>query len=171
VTDLDMRALNRALLARQLLLERSDAALPAALEQIAGIQAQYAPAMYVSAWTRVADFERDSLTRALEQRTVIEATLMRSTIHLVTAADYWPFAIATRQARRESWMRAVRGAPTPAQMAAAARKLRRRLADGPMRRKEIEELLGKEAARGVGLWVDLVRVPPSGTWEHRRADL
>ncbi len=166
-----MRALNRALLARQLLLEGSDAALPAALEQIAGIQAQYAPAMYVSAWTRVAGFERDSLTRALEQRTVIEATLMRSTIHLVSPADYWSFAIATRQARRDSWLRAVRGPPTPAQMAAAARKLRRRLADGPMRRKEIEELLGKDVARGVGLWVDLVRVPPSGTWEHRRADL
>ena len=165
-----MRALNRALLARQLLLERSEAALPAALEQIAGIQAQYAPAMYVGAWTRRAGFERDSLTRALEQRTVIEATLMRSTIHLVSAADYWPFAVATRQARRESWMRAVRG-PTPSQMAGAARKLRRRLADGPMHRKDIEELLGKEVARGVGLWVDLVRVPPSGTWEHRRADL
>ena len=42
--------------------------LPAALEQIAGIQAQYAPAMYVGAWTRLAGFERDSLTRALEER-------------------------------------------------------------------------------------------------------
>ena len=40
-----------------------------------------------------------------------------------------------------------------------------------MRRKEIEALIGKEAAHGVGLWVDLVRAPPSGTWERRRADL
>ena len=40
-----------------------------------------------------------------------------------------------------------------------------------MRRKEIEALVGKEAARMVGLWVDLVRAPPSGTWERRRADL
>ena len=40
-----------------------------------------------------------------------------------------------------------------------------------MKRKEIEALIGKEAAHGVGLWVDLVRVPPSGTWERRRADL
>ena len=40
-----------------------------------------------------------------------------------------------------------------------------------MRRAEIEELLGSEAARGIGLWIDLVRAPPSGTWERRRADL
>jgi len=40
-----------------------------------------------------------------------------------------------------------------------------------LRRKEIEALIGKEAAHGVGLWVDLVRAPPSGTWERRRADL
>ena len=170
VTELDARALNRALLARQLLLQRGETTLPAALEQIAGIQAQYAPAMYVGVWTRLAGFERDHLTRALEERTVIQATLMRATIHLVSAADYWPFAIAVRQARRQMWLRAVRG-PSAAQMAAAARKLRRRLADGPMHRKAIEELVGKDIARGVGLWLDMVRVPPSGTWEHRRADL
>ena len=170
MTALDMRALNRALLARQLLLERGETSLPAALEQVAGIQAQYAPAMYAGVWTRLAGFERDGLTRALEERAVIQATLMRSTIHLVSAADYWPFAVAVRQARRQSWLRAVRG-PTAAQMAGAARTLRSRLADGPLNRKAIEELLGKEAARGVGLWLDLVRVPPSGTWERRRADL
>ena len=57
-------------------------------------------------------------------------------------------------------------------MAAAARGARAaRWRHGPLRRTEIEELVGKPAARGVGLWVDLVRVPPSGTWERRRADL
>ena len=57
-------------------------------------------------------------------------------------------------------------------MAGAARTLRRRLAqDGQLRRAEIEELLGKSRAGGVGLWLDLVRAPPSGTWERRRADL
>ena len=54
---------------------------------------------------------------------------------------------------------------------AGASTLREALRDGPLKRKEIEELIGKEAAHGVGLWVDLVRVPPSGTWERRRADL
>jgi hypothetical protein len=56
-------------------------------------------------------------------------------------------------------------------MRAAAKRLRRFLAEGPRRRKEVEELLGRKAAQGIGAYVDLVRVPPSGTWEQRRADL
>ena len=58
-------------------------------------------------------------------------------------------------------------------MAALGRRLRPRLADGPLRRAEIDRLLGKGSAvtNGVGLWLALVRAPPSGTWERRRADL
>jgi hypothetical protein len=164
------RELNRALLARQLLLDRGTMPLPEALEQIAGIQAQYAPAMYVGLWSRLAGFERETLTRALEERSVIQATLMRSTIHLVAPSDYWPFALAVRDARRQSWLRSVPDL-SARQMAGAAKTVARRLADGPLSRKEMEELVGKDRARGVGLWHDMVRVPPSGTWERRRADL
>ena len=95
---------------------------------------------------------------------------MRSTIHLVAPADYWPFAVAVREARRASWLRSV-PAFSARQMAGAARTIRRALADGPLTRVQIEELIGKDRARGVGLWIDMVRVPPSGTWERRRADL
>jgi hypothetical protein len=164
------RALNRALLARQLLLERGRMALPDALEHIGGIQAQYAPSMYVALWSRVAGFERDALTRALEDRTVVQGTLMRSTIHLVSPTDYWPFALAVRDARRESWQRSVPDL-SARQMAGAAKTVARRLAAGPLPRKEMDALVGKDRARGVGLWHDMVRVPPSGTWERRRADL
>ena len=55
---LTQRALNRALLARQLLLERATLPLPAALEAIGGLQAQYAPSMYVGLWSRLAGLER-----------------------------------------------------------------------------------------------------------------
>ena len=82
---LSERELNRALLARQLLLDRARLPLPRALERLAGIQAQYAPSMYVGLWTRLAGFRRESLTRALERRTVVQGTLMRATIHLVSA--------------------------------------------------------------------------------------
>jgi hypothetical protein len=171
VRTLSRRELNRALLARQLLLERAEARLPAALERVGGIQAQYAPSMYIGSWSRVAGLERGTLTGALERREVVQATLMRVTIHLVSRADYWPLALATRDARRTLWLRARRDAPTAREMEAAAAALRERLAGGPLRRTEIEALVGRTAANGVGLWIDLVRAPPSGTWERRRADL
>src|SRR5690242_10274274 len=94
---------------------------------------------------------------------------MRSTIHLVSRADYWPLALAVGDVRRRSWARSVKG--DEAAMRRAAQRLRAALGDGPLRRQEIEALIGKEEARWVGFWVDLVRVPPSGTWERRRADL
>ena len=78
---LSTRELNRALLARQLLLDRSPLPLEAALEQVAGLQAQYAPSPYVGLWSRLRGFERDQLTRALEERRAVQATLLRSTIH------------------------------------------------------------------------------------------
>jgi hypothetical protein len=71
---LTRQELNRALLARQLLLERRRLSIPRALERVAGLQTQYAPSGYVGLWSRLEDFERDSLTRALERRSVVQAT-------------------------------------------------------------------------------------------------
>ena len=62
---LTRRELNRALLARQLLLERARLPLPRVLERMCGLQAQYAPSMYIGLWTRVEGLQRDALTRAL----------------------------------------------------------------------------------------------------------
>jgi hypothetical protein len=169
VRTLGERELNRALLARQLLLERARLPISRALERTAGLQAQYAPAMYLGLWSRVEGLERDALTRALERRSVIQATLMRATIHLVSKRDYWPLVVAIRDPRRDWWERVHPNRPPD--MPAAAKRLRRFLADGPRRRKEIEEFLGRERALGAGVYLDLVRVPPSGTWEQRRADL
>jgi hypothetical protein len=169
---LTQRELGRALLERQFLLSRRRERLPRALERLGGIQAQYAPSMYIGLWSRLADFERHSLTRALERRTVIQATLMRSTIHLVSASDYWPFAAATREARWESWQRAHRrNGPAPVTARAAARRVNRMLADGPRTRAELVEGIDSALLGGAGTRLNLVRIPPSGTWERRRADL
>lgn len=170
---LSERALNRALLARQVLLERAEVPVPKAIERIGCVQDQYAPSGYVGLWSRLATFERVDLTSALERRRVVQATLMRVTIHLASRGDYWPIALAVRQPRRAWWLRAARrpdGAPA---MEESARRVRDVLADGPARRAEIMAELGFDATtwNGVGLWVDLVRIPPSGTWERRRADL
>jgi hypothetical protein len=137
------------------------------------VQAQYAPSTYVGLWSRVADFEREHLDRALERRTVVQATLMRVTIHVVSRRDFWPLAEAIREPRRTWWLRATRHTGDAPTMSAAARRVRSLLADGPLPRNEIMARLGLDATtwNGVGLWLDLVRVPPSGTWDRRRADL
>ena len=170
---LSTRELNRALLARQLLLERGRCSLPKALERIGGIQAQYVPSMYLGLWSRLEGFEREQLTRALERRRVVQGTLLRSTIHLVSPADWWTFAAAIRGPRRESWLRYHRGDPSAATLASTARKVRSRLAEGPLNRAELQQLVGMGAVgtNAMSHWLDLVRVPPSGTWERRRADL
>jgi hypothetical protein len=173
---LSTRELNRALLARQLLLERSSLPLPDALEQVAGLQAQYAPSPYVGLWSRLRDFRRDDLTRALEDRRAVQATLLRVTIHVVSAADYPPFTEAVRGARREWWAGATRRELEGVDVEAAAALVRERLLAGPARQAELAGLLAeggypRAVWTGVGLWVDMVRVPPSGTWERRRADL
>jgi len=80
--------LNRSLLARQRLLERATLPVSVAMEQVGGLQTQYAPAGYVGLWSRLAGLTRDDLTNALVDRSVVQGTLMRSTIHMVSAADY-----------------------------------------------------------------------------------
>jgi len=168
---LTCRELNRAVLARQLLLDRAAAPLPRVLDRMGGLQAQYAPSMYIGLWSRVAGFARADLTAALERREVVQATLLRSTIHLVSAADYWPWALGIRQARRDWFLRVARPKVTADELATAADRLREALADAPRSRADLDGLVDKPLRNGVGLWVELVRVPPSGTWERRRADL
>lgn len=160
--------MNRALLARQLLLERGRLPLPRAVERIGGIQAQYAPSAYIALWSPVEGFQRADLTRALERRTVVQATLLRTTIHIVSRRDYWPWAEAIRESTGE-WLQRAWPQVAALDLARAARTLRAGLREGPLKRDELVALIGKEAWQGVD--VDLVRVPPSGTWERRRADL
>ena len=159
------RELNRALLARQMLLERADLPLTKAVERMGYVQSQYAPSSYIGLWTRLAAFERAQLTRALERRMVVQGTLMRGTIHIVSAAGI-------REDSHAWWLRTRRHVPER-EIVAVADRVRGLLADGPRRRKELMAELGVDSTtwNGVGGWVDLLRIPPSGTWERRSADL
>jgi hypothetical protein len=170
VRTLTRRELNRALLARQLLLERVRLPIPRALERLGGIQDQYAPNAYIRLWSCLEGFRRDDLTRALERRSVIQATLMRSTIHVVSRRDYWPLAAAIRGAQRDWWLRVHTPRPDERELERHAEELRALMADGPRRHDELVEVVGRGWGM-VGPWLDLVRVPPSGTWEKRRAHL
>ena len=85
---LTLRELNRATLARQMLLNWEALTASEAVERLVGLQAQVPNPPYVGLWTRLRDFRRDDLTGLMEKRQVARATLMRSTLHLMTAEDY-----------------------------------------------------------------------------------
>ncbi|HEX5535287.1 MAG TPA: winged helix DNA-binding domain-containing protein [Actinomycetales bacterium] len=85
--DISRRGLNRATLARQLLLERSDVSVPQAVEHLVGLQAQTPHSWYVGLWARLEGFDPHDVSARLESRELVRLALMRSTIHLVTAAD------------------------------------------------------------------------------------
>jgi hypothetical protein len=87
MTVLGQRALNRALLGRQMLLERAHVSALAAIDRLVGMQSQEPNAPYAGLWSRVHDFQTDELVRLLETRQVVRTHVMRATIHTLTAED------------------------------------------------------------------------------------
>jgi hypothetical protein len=122
---LSPRALNRALLARQLLLQRADLTAAQAVAHLVGLQAQVPNPPYLGLWTRLAGFEFDELAQLFRDRQVVRLVLMRSTIHLVTAADAQRLRPLLQpmleQAFRSSVHAKLLGAVDPVPVAAAGR--------------------------------------------------
>jgi hypothetical protein len=170
---LSARELNRAMLARQLLLERVQLSVPRALERVGGLQTQDSRSGYIGLWSRVAGFEREDLTKALERRSAVQGTVMRITIHTVSARDYPLLTEGIRELRRRSWTGSHSKRVDLGKMPAIAKRVRVALEEGPRLRREVADELGLDGSEwnGVGMWIDLLRAPPSGTWERPRADL
>ena len=169
------RELNRALLARQLLLKRAALTPAAAIERLAGLQAQFSPAPYIGLWSRLAMFAIADLESALEARTVVKATLMRGTLHLVSATDYPALSVATTRSRGERWAPESRRIPNAEKVHRAAL----RYAKTARTRVELAGFLttqgiSRELSTPLLWWLIasrgwLVHVPPSGTFGHHRA--
>ena len=85
---LTQRELNRALLARQLLLDRKRLTATAVIERLVGMQAQWPSAPYVGIWSRTSGFKPAALERELRAHRIVKANVMRQTLHLVTRRDY-----------------------------------------------------------------------------------
>jgi hypothetical protein len=134
---LTLRELNRTTLLRQLLLRRERLPVTRAIERLAALQAQWAPAPYVALWARLERFERRALERALARGSVVKALLMRATMHLVSARDYAFFDACVREART---LVRVRGTePPPPRVVKRALDLTR---ERPHTRPELMRALG-----------------------------
>jgi Winged helix DNA-binding domain len=170
---LSLRALNRALLERQLLLRRRKVSAFDAIEHLVGMQAQSPLAPYVGLWTRLEGFRPDELVRLMTERKVVRIALMRNTVHLVTARDCLMLrpltqVIFDRALRQRLSAPPLRGVDVDA-LAAVGRTL---IEERPRTNRELGALLQEQwpdcdaaslvfAIRGR---VPLVQVPPRGIW-------
>jgi hypothetical protein len=161
------RALNRATLARQLLLDRSRLSVPKAVERLCAIQAQSVPEAYVGLWSRLAGFRPARLTQALEGGRVIRATLFRTTLHYISATNHAAFAALTHRRWRDELLR--KGIPVD-ELAARIEQL---AGEGPFTYAEGNEVTPELGERPflVRCITPLVHAPPAGTWGHTRVRL
>src|SRR2546422_3722893 len=176
---LSLRELNRATLARQLLLERGRLDVVRAVEHLAGLQAQWAPSPYIALWSRLAGFARERLWSAIERHAIVRARLMRGTLHLVSARDFYAYAVATQDLQRGAWNRVQVGRGVDPQAVAT---LAIAFAREPRRKDEvlahITARLGKKLGgpyswliwRFVSAHADLVNAPPGGHWAYGGTD-
>ena len=169
---LTRRALNRATLARQLLLGRAAVTAGQALTHLAGLQAQAPLAPYVGLWTRLAGFRPEHLNDLMTERAAIRAHLMRNTVHLVSAQDYVSFRplfqLRIERALAGNFARRLAGADL-AEIGQAAAPL---LAGRALTRPELGQALAahwpghdpEALAYAATHVLALVQVPPRGLW-------
>lgn len=172
---LSTRALGRATLARQMLLERERVSAVEAIERLAGLQAQEAKPPFAGLWTRVERFDREELLAALRGGDVVRATLMRATLHLMSARDFGAFRGPLQPAIGAALdvVGDRRKGISPADVSAAARDL---LAGGPKRFDELRAALAEQfpdvdhrvVGYAVRLNLPLVMVPTDDPWGYPR---
>jgi hypothetical protein len=168
---LSAKAINRATLARQVLLERESVPAADVIGRLAGMQGQEPKHPYVGLWSRITGFEEAELDRAVHDHTVVRATMFRGTLHLVTAADYLRFR-TTVSPVLEAGLKVLgdRGAGLePDKVVAAAEKL---LAKEPLTFTEVRDALQEQFPevneRALGfctrMLVPLVMYPADVRW-------
>jgi hypothetical protein len=175
--EISSRALNRATLARQLLLERAPAGVAEVIAAVGPLQAQEPRPPFVALWSRIAGFERDALAAALAERRVVRAVWMRATLHLTTAADLLALRTAIQPALSAAAAGIAKQRDTTAAPADVAAEARRLLADGPLDRAELATGLaaafpdGEERALSyiARMHLPLVAAPADDAWSFGRS--
>jgi hypothetical protein len=169
---LSQRALNRATLARQYLLERAPARAIDAIEHLGGMQSQAPLAPYVGLWTRLQDFAPGELSALTEQRQVVRLHLMRNTVHLVSAGDCLAWRTLFYRLHTAQFSARFRRGAEAVDRDALVRHAKRLLEEQPRTRSELGRLLAKHwpdadpsvLAYAATHHIALCQVPPRGVW-------
>lgn len=173
VERLTTRALNRATLARHLLLERHAMSADEAIERLAGMQAQEPGPPYTGLWSRLEGFEAGDLAELIESRKVVRATSMRSTVHLHTAKDLLALRSTIAPAIEAATLSVVRVRRAEVDMEAVVEEGEKLFAKGEaLTAKQLRDALEKghkgEDIRALAMVVRthlaMVRVPNGGRW-------
>jgi hypothetical protein len=163
---LTVRELNRALLARQLLLERSRMSPTQAIERAGPLHAQGVESTYVNLWSRIDGFRREQLTRGLERGAIVRGNLLRNTLHLVTAREHPVYVGALRESRLD-WLAGAWKHRYDDRTLRRAEKTLRKLTTEPRPFAELVEAVGDVwLVRAVAIRAGLVTVPPAGVWGY-----
>jgi hypothetical protein len=166
---LTLRELNRATLARQLLLERKRLSPTAVIERLVGMQAQWPPAPYVGIWTRTTSFRREALERELASAAVVKATVMRQTLHLVTRRDYALLRAALSETNfPDQTPQAKRLAPSVRALAATGPVTTAEALDHLEREHGLTGFDARRAWRGARVRAHLLHHHESALWHARR---
>ena len=142
---LTTRQLNRALLARQHLLERSAGTPHGAVHRLVGMQMQDVAPPFVGLWSRLAWFERSDLTSRLADRSLVRATMMRATIHLATREDFLALWPAIRPGLDLAVRSVTRGAVTEERVARVVAALVPMLRERPLTASELRDAVAAMA--------------------------
>jgi len=165
---LTLRELNRATLARQLLLQRKRLSPTAVIERLVGMQAQWPPAPYIGIWTRTTSFRREALERELASAAVVRATVMRQTLHLLTQRDYALLRAARSETNfPEQSATAQRLAPSVHVLAAAGPVTTAEAVAYLKREHGLTGVTARRAWRGARIRADLVHDHESALWHAR----
>lgn len=178
---LDTRALNRATLQRQWLLQRRVATIPRAIEHLVGLQAQTANPPYLALWARLEGFEFGALTRLIEQRRIVRCALLRGTLHLVSARDLLGLRpllqpVLERGLQHSAHARHLEGIDLHELARIAHRQLAQKaVPSGDLGAALAHDWPGRDTtalAAAARCHLSLIHVPPAGTWgSHKNAAL
>ncbi|HYH97120.1 winged helix DNA-binding domain-containing protein [Hyalangium sp.] len=174
VPTLTRRALNRATLARQMLLAREKTPVLRAIERLVGLQAQLARPPFIGLWSRVQNFQSEQLTRLLQSRKVVRATMMRATLHLVSTKDYVKLRAAIQPVLRSSMQGILRERAQKLDVDQLSAEARKYFDEEPRNFDELRDHLlqrfpkGDERAMGyaVRMHLPLVQVPTDTEWGY-----